>query len=163
MAAMNIGAPRDSLLLIYCTSILALMLTVIPLPGYAAVFRPAFVAVVILYWSTMTPHAGGILLGFLFGLLLDALKGAQLGEHALALSFLAFLAIRLHLLTRAKPIFQQALFVLIALLMYETLLWAVDGWSGRPMNSPTRWVHAFTGALVWPLIVGLLGRTHTTR
>jgi rod shape-determining protein MreD len=160
---MTFRAPRESRLLIYATAVVALMLSVVPLPGYAAVLRPSFVAVVILYWSTMTPHTGGILLGFVFGLLLDVLKGVQLGQHALAMSFLAFLAIRLHLLTRAKPIFQQSLFVLAALLMYETLLWAIDGWSGRPMSSPARWAHAVTGALIWPLVVGLLGRTHATR
>jgi rod shape-determining protein MreD len=157
------GAQRESRLLIYATTVVALMLSVIPLPGYAAVLRPSFIAVVILYWSTMTPQASGILLGFLFGLLLDVLKGVQLGQHALAMSFLAFLAIRFHLLTRAKPIFQQSLFVLVALVAYETLLWAIDGYSGRPQSSPTRWVHALSGALIWPLVVGLLGRTHATR
>jgi rod shape-determining protein MreD len=160
---MNLGAPRESMVLIYCSAVIALMLTVAPLPNYAAVVRPAFLALIVLYWSTMAPQAGGILLGFVFGLLLDVIKGAQLGQHALAMSFLAFLAIRLHLLTRAKPIFQQSLFVLVALVMYETLLWAIDGWSGRPMNSPTRWVHALTGAVMWPVIVGLLGRTHSVR
>ncbi len=28
------------------------------------------------------------------------------------------------------------------------------------MNSPARWAHAATGALMWPILVGLLGRTH---
>jgi len=160
---MNVAAPRESLLLIYSTAVIALMLTVIPLPNYVAVVRPAFLAIVILYWSTMAPQAGGLLLAFVFGLLLDVIKGAQLGQHALAMCFIGFLAIRLHLLTRAKPIFQQSLFVLLALLLYETLLWAIDGYSGRPMNSPTRWAHALTGALMWPVVVGLLGRTHSTR
>ena len=160
---MSISSPRHSLLFIYCTAVLGLMLTVIPLPGYAAVLRPAFCAIVVLYWSTMAPQAGGILLGFVFGLLLDVITGAQLGQHALAMSAIAYLAIRLHLLTRSKPIFQQSLFVLVALLLYETLLWAIDGYSGRPMNSPARWAHAATGALMWPILVGLLGRTHTSR
>jgi rod shape-determining protein MreD len=160
---MNLGAPRESRILIYCTAVIALMLSVIPLAGYAGVLRPMFLAVVILYWSTMAPDAGGILLGFVFGLLLDVINGAQLGEHALALSAITYVAIRLHLLTRAKPIFQQSLFVLLALLLYETLLWAIDGYSGRPMNNPTRWLHAATGALMWPVVVGLLGRTHASR
>jgi rod shape-determining protein MreD len=157
------AAPRQSRLLIYATTTIALMLTVLPLPSYAAVLRPSFLAVVILYWSTMTPQGGGILLGFAFGLLLDAVKGVQLGQHALAMSFLAYLAIRLHLLTRAKPLFQQCLFVAIAMALYETLLWAIDGWSGRPMHSPTRWAHALTDAVLWPVVAGILGRTHGTR
>lgn len=160
---MSFAAPRESRLLIYCTAIIALMLTVVPLPNYVAVLRPVFVAVVVLYWSTMAPHAGGILLGFVFGLALDVLKGVQLGQHALAMSFITFLAIRLHLLTRAKPLFQQALLAMVALALYETVLWAVDGFSGRHMNSPTRWAHAVTGALIWPIVAGILGRTHATR
>lgn len=159
----SLAHSREPRLLVYATAVIALMLTVAPLPNYAAVLRPAFLALVVLYWSTMAPQAGGILLGFVFGVLLDVIKGVQLGQHALALSFLAYLGIRLHLLTRAKPLFQQSLFVLVALVLYETLLWAIDGWSGRPMHSPTRWAHALTGALVWPVVVGLLGRTHATR
>jgi cell shape-determining protein MreD len=81
----------------------------------------------------------------------------------LALSLLTYLAVRLHLLTRAKPIFEQGLFVLIALSVYESVLWAIDGWSGHQAGSWTRWVHIFTGAMVWPIIAGLLGRLHSPR
>ena len=160
---MNIGAPRESRLLVYSTALIALMISVLPLPQYLAIVRPPLLVLIILYWSTMTPRAGGILLGFLGGIALDVLQGSQLGQHALALSFVTYLAVRLHLLTRAKPIFEQSLFVVVALLLYETLLWAIDGWSGHPVNSLTRWVPAFTGALIWPVIVGVLGRTHSPR
>ena len=30
-------------------------------------------------------------------------------------------------------------------------------------RSPARWVHAVTGAMIWPLVVGVLGRFHTPR
>jgi hypothetical protein len=39
----------------------------------------------------------------------------------------------------------------------------IDGWSGHPLSTPTRWVHAFTGSLMWPLVVGILGRFRTSR
>jgi rod shape-determining protein MreD len=160
---MSLLAPRESRLLVYATALAGLLLTLLPLPGFLGVIRPPFLVVVILYWSTMTPRAGGILIGFLAGMTLDLLQGTQLGEHALALSFVTYLAVRLHLLTRAKPIFEQSLFALIALLLYETLLWAIDGWSGHPLNSVLRWLPALTGAAIWPVTVGLLGRTHTPR
>jgi rod shape-determining protein MreD len=160
---MSLAAPRESRLLVYVTALAGLLLTLLPLPSLLGIIRPPFLVVVILYWSTMTPRAGGILIGFLAGLTLDLLQGTQLGEHALALSFVTYLAVRLHLLTRAKPIFEQSLFALIALLLYETLLWAIDGWSGHPLNSVLRWLPALTGAAIWPLTVGLLGRTHTPR
>jgi rod shape-determining protein MreD len=160
---MMLGAPRDSRALVYVTSAVALMLGILPLPQWLSILWPHFLVLVVLYWSTMAPRAGGILLAFLGGICLDVFNGSQLGQHALALSLLAYLAIRLHLLTRAKPIFEQSLLVLLALFVYEGVLWAVDGWSGQRISSWTRWVAVVTSALCWPVIVGLLGRLHRPR
>ncbi|HEX4024898.1 MAG TPA: rod shape-determining protein MreD [Steroidobacteraceae bacterium] len=152
--------PRTTVVL---TSLVALVLSLVPLPHWAAILRPAFLVLVVLYWSTMLPRAGGMTLGFGGGMTLDAFHGAVLGEHALALSFVTYLAIRLNLLVRAKPLFEQSLFVFAALMAYEFLLWVIDGWSGYPLSTPTRWVHTLTGGLIWPLVVGILGRFHATR
>jgi rod shape-determining protein MreD len=154
---------RVSALLVYTTALAALLLMLAPLPTWLAVLRPPLLILVVLYWSTMTPGTGGIFIGFLSGMLLDLLQGSQLGQHALALSLVTYLAVRLHLITRAKPIFEQSLLVLLALLLYELLLWAIDGWSGHPLNSVLRWLPPFTGAALWPVIAGLLGRTHSPR
>lgn len=154
---------RESALLVYVTALIALMLSVLPLPQLLSIAWPNLLVLVVLYWSTMTPRAGGMLIGFLAGLTLDLLTGSQLGQHAFALSLVTYLAIRLHLLTRAKPIFEQALFVVIALCVYEGALWAIDGFSNNNTGSWTRWVHIATGAAIWPVIVGLLGRLHSPR
>jgi rod shape-determining protein MreD len=159
----SFGAPRDSRVTVYVTAGVALMLGILPLPQWMSVVWPHFLVLVVLYWSTMAPRAGGILLAFLAGICLDVFSGSQLGQHALALSLLAYLAIRLHLLTRAKPIFEQSVLVLVALFVYEGVLWAVDGWSGQRISSWTRWVPVVSSALVWPAIVGLLGRLHRPR
>jgi rod shape-determining protein MreD len=118
---------------------------------------------VVLYWSTMAPLAAGILLGFLCGLALDVFQLSLLGQHALALAMLAYLAIRFHLLMRAKPLFEQSLYVLAALVAYEVVLWAIDGWTGHARGGAARLLPAFTGALTWPMVVGVLGRFHTPR
>ena len=154
---------RESLPAILLTSAVALVLSILPLPAWLQVIRPAFLVLAVLYWSTMAPFVAGMALGFLGGLALDVFQGSLLGEHALALSFLTYLALRLNLLMRAKPIFEQSLYVLLALIGYESLLWVIDGWTGRSMSSPLRWIHTFTGALIWPLVVGVLGRFHSSR
>lgn len=154
---------RESTLLVYVTALIALVLTLLPLPQIVSIVWPNLLVLVVLYWSTMTPLAGGMLLGFLAGIALDVLGGSQLGQHAFALSLVTYLALKLHLLTRAKPLFEQAIFVVIALLLYETTLWAIDGFSSRGTGSWTRWVHVPVGAMLWPVVVGLLGRTHSTR
>ena len=160
---MSFAGSRESRLMVYITALVGLMLGILPLPQWLSVLWPHFLVLVILYWSTMSPRAGGILLGFLAGICLDVFNGSQLGQHALALSLLSYLAIRLHLLTRAKPIFEQSVLVLVALFVYEGVLWAVDGWSGQRISSWTRWVPVVTSALAWPIVVGLLGRLHKPR
>jgi len=160
---MNFGTTRISGWLVYGTAVAALLLTLVPLPDLLAVIRPPLLVMTVLYWSTLAPRTGGIFIGFAFGLALDIIQGEQLGQHALALSFVTYLAVRLHLLARAKPLFEQSLFALIALLLYECVLWAIDGWSGHPLNSILRWLPAFSGAALWPVVAGLLGRTHSPR
>jgi rod shape-determining protein MreD len=160
---MIITGSRESRLLVYVTALIALMLTLMPLPRALGAVWPNLLVLVILYWSLMMPRAGGILIGFLGGLAIDVFVGSQLGQHALALSLLCFLGIRFHLLIRAKPLFEQALFVLAALLLYEAVLWAIDGFSNQSTGSWTRWLHTLTGAVLWPLVAGLLGRLHSPR
>jgi rod shape-determining protein MreD len=154
---------RESSLLVYVTALIALMLSVLPLPQLLSIVWPNLLVLVMLYWSTMTPRAGGMLIGFLAGLTLDLLNGSQLGQHAFALSLVTYLAIRLHLLTRAKPIFEQAIFVAVALFVYEATLWAIDGFSSHSTGGWTRWVPIASGTAIWPVIVGLLGRLHSPR
>jgi rod shape-determining protein MreD len=138
----------------------ALILTLLPLPSWLQIVRPGFLALTVLYWSIAAPRAGGITLGWICGLLLDAFEGPVLGEHALALAFLAYIAVREHQRIRSKPIFQQSLIVFAALVFYEVVLFAIDGWSGHPLTTTLRWVPTFTGALIWPAAAAILARSY---
>ena len=89
--------------------------------------------------------------------------GAVLGQNALALTAITYVAVREHQKIRLKPAFQQALIMLGALVVYEFILFAIDGWTGHPMTSPLRWIHALTGALIWPLAAAVLDRVRGTR
>jgi rod shape-determining protein MreD len=149
-------------LTIFTTSLIALVLTVAPLPTWGAIVRPAFLVLTVLYWSIMIPRVG-LLLAFVGGIAIDVFQGSLLGEHALSLTIVSYLGIRLNLLVRAKPLFEQSLFVFAALMLYELILWLVDGWSQHSLNTPARWVHTLTGGLIWPLVAGILGRFQPSR
>ncbi|HXW75416.1 MAG TPA: rod shape-determining protein MreD [Steroidobacteraceae bacterium] len=138
------------------SAFVALTLTVLPLPPWLDVLRPAFLVLTVLYWSVNAPRTGGIALGFFAGLMLDVFQGPVLGEHALALSLITYIAVREHQRIRSKPAIQQALFVCVALVFYEVVLFMIDGWTGHPVTSPVRWVHALTGALIWPPAAAIL-------
>ncbi len=149
-----IAESRTRLLL---SALVALALTALPLPPWLDVARPAFLVLTVLYWSINAPRSGGVAFGFFAGLMLDVFQGPVLGEHALALSLITYITVREHQRIRSKPAFQQALLVFAALVVYEFVLFAIDGWTGHPVNGPARWIHTLTGALVWPPAAAILG------
>jgi rod shape-determining protein MreD len=148
---------------IFWTVLLALFLSVVPLPGWVDAARPAFLVLTVLYWSIAVPRAGGLTLGWISGLALDTFHGSILGQHALALVFVTYIAVREHQKIRSKPVFQQSLIVMGLLLLYEFVVFAIDGWTGHVVFGPLRWVQILTGGILWPLAAGILGRSHAPR
>ncbi|HEY5020721.1 MAG TPA: rod shape-determining protein MreD [Steroidobacteraceae bacterium] len=148
---------------IFITVLLALFLSVVPVPGWFDAARPAFLVLTVLYWSIAVPRAGGLTLGWIAGLALDIFQGSILGQHALALSLVTYIAVREHQKIRSKPVFQQSLIIMGALFIYEFVVFAIDGWTGHVLYGPLRWLQILTGALLWPLAAALLGRSHAPR
>jgi rod shape-determining protein MreD len=142
------------------TALIALILTVLPLPTWLSIVRPAFLVLTVLYWSIAAPRAGGIALAFFSGLLLDVFQGPLLGEHALALCLVAYVSVREHQRIRSKPAFQQSLIVFAALVSYEFVVFAIDGWTGHSITNLLRWTHTVTGALLWAPVAAVLAATN---
>ena len=142
------------------TLLLALIAQVIPLPDWLSVVRPAFVALVIIYWSIYAPHAGGIFAPWLAGIALDVFKGEVLAQNALAIALIAYVTMSLHQRLRNQTLVQQSLFVFLMLMVNEVVVWGIEGWSGHSVASPWRWIQPMIGAMLWPFIALLVGRTH---
>lgn len=136
----------------------ALALSVLPLPGVVAPYRPDWVALVLLYWSLVSPRRFGLLTAFWTGLALDTLNGALLGQHALALLVIVYLSRRFYLRLRVFPLSQLTMAVAALLLLYEFLLFWIDGVAGRTVPLVERWGPVVTGALVWLAVVGVVER-----
>ena len=143
------------------TLLLALIAQVIPLPDWLSVVRPGFVALVIIYWSIYAPHAGGIFAPWLAGIALDVFKGEVLAQNALAIALVAYITMSLHQRLRNQTLVQQSLFVFLMLSVNEVVVWGIEGWSGHSVASPWRWIQPMVGAMMWPFIALLVGRTHT--
>ncbi len=94
---------RDSLGSLLLTVVVALVLSVLPLPIWLSAVRPAFLVLTVMYWSIATPRLGGIALGFFSGLALDVFHGAVLGQNALALTAITYVLVREHQKIRLKP------------------------------------------------------------
>ena len=154
-------ARREPRWAVTLTLLLALIAQVIPLPDWLSVVRPAFVALVIIYWSIYAPHAGGIFAPWLAGIALDVFKGEVLAQNALAIALIAYITMSLHQRLRNQTLVQQSLFAFVMLSLNEVVVWGIEGWSGHSVSSSWRWIQLMVGAMLWPFIAWLVGRTHT--
>lgn len=138
------------------TFIVALMLSLMPLPDWAAAFRPQWVALVLIYWSMALPHRVSVGIGWLVGLFVDVATGALLGQHALGFAIIAYLSVRLHQRVRVFPLAQQALVVTLILLPHMILgLW-IRGITGHALDTGYYWAPLISSAILWPWMFILL-------
>jgi len=142
------------------SSLVALALAVLPLPHALEPFRPDFLVLVVLYWSIELPRAGGLTLAFMAGLALDVIQGVVLGQHALALTLISAWATHLRLRLRVFSILSQCLTIFALLTAYQFVLFWVDGATGNPVTTFGRWLAPVTGAVLWPLMIGIMRRMH---
>ena len=88
-----------------------------------------------LYWAIALPHRVGVGSGFIVGIVLDVLTGTLLGQHALGLSIVTFIAIQLHQRIRVFPFWQQSLGMLV-LLRDRASAGALGDWARRAASHP---------------------------
>jgi rod shape-determining protein MreD len=133
---------------------LALFLNFLPWPDVRVV--PDFVALVLAFWCVRQPRLVGIGIGWMIGLLADAGNGVLLGQHALAYSLLAFLAIWLSRRILWFGPGLQALHVALLLLVSQGAALLVRLAAGDPFPGWAILVGPLAGAALWPALTWLL-------
>ncbi len=136
--------------------IAALALTTFPIPGWAAPWRPAWVALVLIYWCMAVPGRVGVGIGWVLGLVLDIHSGTLLGQHALGLSVVAYTTNKLHQRVRVLPLHQQGLSVFGLIVIYNALTLWINGVQGRPVDLMAYWASPLTSMVLWPWIFIIL-------
>jgi len=147
--------PRN-LYVIAISLLVALALTVLPLPDFLKAFRPEWTALVLLYWIMALPYRIGVNIAWILGICLDVLKGALLGQHALAMALIAYTMLHLHLRIRIYPFWQQAVMIGLMLLLYQAILLWIYDMTGTLDPSWSYWAPSLLGALLWPWIFVIL-------
>lgn len=136
----------------------AFLLMALPLPQELAYWRPAWVAIVLVFWVLNEPAWVGLTVAFLVGLLLDVLLGTVFGLHPLSLCVIAWLTRLSSRWVRVFSIWQTGGLVfglvLVGLLVELTVLGIV----GKAPGSLLFWLPALSSALVWPVVMLALRR-----
>jgi rod shape-determining protein MreD len=134
------------------TFIIALLLTVIPLPDSVRYLRPDWVGLVLIYWCMALPDRVGVTTGWFAGLMVDMLTGTLLGQHALSLTMIAYLTQKFHQRLRLVPVWQQSLTVLVLLVLHQLLALWISRIIGRPGAPWFFWMPSVLGMIIWPLM-----------
>ena len=139
--------------------VVALMLTALPMPEWAILWRPAWVALVLIYWCMALPGRAGVLVGWSVGMLMDVMAGTLLGQHALALAIVAFIAHKMHRRVRVLPLWQQGLTVFGLVFVFQALVLWINGIKGMPVSVSAYLAAPLVSMLLWPWVFVLLRDT----
>ena len=143
--------------LIAITFLIALFLTIIPLPQWAAEIRPYWLMLVIIYWVLVLPEAVGVGISWFVGLLFDVMQGALLGQYALAMMVIAYLTYKLHYQLRVFPRWQQAIAVFLFISLAQLFILWTNILIGQTVTSYWQhWLAILSSAVIWPWIYSLL-------
>jgi len=149
---------------VFISFIFGLMLTIMPLPDAIDVFRPDWLAMLVIYWAMQLPRTWSVGTAWIIGIVLDASQGTLLGQHALALCCIAFITVRFHLLMRVFPVPQLTATIFPILAIYQFLLFWINGVAGVDAPSIAYWGPVISGTLMWPVMMAFLsGLRYRTR
>ena len=133
------------------TFVIAFVLVILPLPDWAGPMRPEWVTMVTLYWCLAIPRVFGVGTAWLIGLILDVALGSLLGQHALGLSIISYVACRMHLQIRLSPLGQQTAMISVFLVVKQTLVLWIYGIIGRlPDDLLLYYVPSLMALMLWP-------------
>lgn len=138
---------------VYLSLLLGFLFYLLPWAGFGLIVRPDFVLLVLLYWIIRAPHLCNIGLAWMMGMLVDLADGSLFGQHALAFTVAAFLAL---LYQRRATLFdrlQQAGYVFVLLLVSQVVLLMLKLFSGADILGWTYFLPSISGILLWQLVV----------
>lgn len=135
----------------------AIWLSILPMPTWAAWARPEWVALVLIYWVIALPHRVGIVSAWATGLLLDVVEGVTLGQNALSLSVVAYVGLVLYQRVRMYAGWQQAGIVFVLIGLHQLVnYWVQTLTQAQVVPSLLFLLPALVSALLWPTVLLLL-------
>lgn len=129
------------------------VLSVVPLPVWIELWRPDWVALVLIYWVIALPHRIGLFSAWIVGFLIDVLEGTLLGLNAVLLATMAYIALTLYQRLRMFTPLQQSMTILMLIGTGQLIVFWVQTATGQnTADNLTFVLSALTSALLWPLI-----------
>ena len=141
---------------IFLSLLVGLILMILPLPEAVQVYRPHWVALILIYWNMALPGRVGPWIAFIIGIIVDTSQGTLIGQHALALVIIIYINQNFHQRIRVMSLIQQAIYVFGLLMISQVIIVWVEGIMGRPPPILAFFGAPFVGMLIWPWVFVIL-------
>lgn len=148
--------PIKTPIMIALSFAIMLVLMLIALPPWLNYLRPQLVILTLLYWLLYLPQRVGIFTAWCLGLILDVLYNATLGEHALILVLIAYIALRWQVRINFFVFWQKLLLIFVLVSLYLLPQFYIDFTVKGTLNVWLYWLSPFISTLIWPYLVQLL-------
>ncbi len=145
-----------SLLLVYGLLLFALLCQLFPWASQGIVLRPDFMLVVLLYWHFRAPYLCNVGTAWLIGVLVDLATGSLLGQHALAFTLTAYIALTFQRRLVLFSALQILVFTFSLLVFTRFVVLFLKLLAGNEMPSWHYFWPAVTGILFW-LVLNVFG------
>lgn len=143
-------------LAIILSILVALLLSVMPMPEPVSLARPMWLAMVLAYWVMALPHRVGLLTAWLAGLVSDVLFGQLFGQNALVMTLVVWLVLLLYQRIRRFPLWQQSLVMLPVFGIAQMVMLWLNSLSGNRPPTLLFLLPAVVSAVLWPWVFSLL-------
>ena len=145
-------------LLVILSFLLALVLSVLPLPVALQTWRPEFIALLVVYWATYSPQYFGVFSAWLCGIAADAVLLNPIGQTALGLIIVVYIAHLSYRRIRSYSLWKQTMWALVLVGIYQLFSHWVSGFMGRNVDTIISLGPATVTALLFPIVVLYLKR-----
>jgi len=134
----------------------AMLMNILPLPKFIDVFKPDWVALVLVYWVMAVPNRVGVFSGWFVGLFVDVLYGTLFGIHAVTFALVAYLIQMTYHRLRLFPRWKQSINITVVIGIHMLLVLVLRGVVKPVSSNYVYWMPLIGSALLWPWVFVVL-------
>jgi len=137
---------------LFIAFLLALALTILPLPELLIGIRPPWVLLLALYLQYYIPERFNVGILFTTGLIMDVLLSTVIGEHAFALTLVSWIASSKTRRFYFFSIGQQMGLIAVFSLLYQFTIVTIDAFSGFNISFISAIGSSIASVVLWPWV-----------
>lgn len=148
--------PLFQLLVLILIFVIGFVLEIMPWPLGFQGLRPAWIVLILIYWTLALPDKISIGTAFVIGVVWDLVLGSILGIHALALSLAIYFIAKYHLILRNLSLWLQSLLVMIYIAIIRLTVFIIELLLHSAEFNSQELLGAVISGILWPWIFLLM-------